>query len=71
MCSWRVRGCKRKPLFKLPTNVSARISENPTATPGNIEFVDSTTGVIVEGSYDRVALQVVKSGIASRANSFV
>ena len=51
--------------------VAGRLAENPTATPGNIEFVDSTTGVIVEGSYDRVALHVVRSGIASRANSFV
>ena len=51
--------------------VAGRLAASPTATPGNIEFVDSTTGVIVEGSYDRVALHVVKSGVASRANSFV
>lgn len=51
--------------------VAGRLAENPTATPGNIEFVDSTAGVIVEGSYDRVALHVVRSGIASRANAFV
>jgi len=51
--------------------IAGRLAESPTATPGNIEFVDSTCGVIVEGSYDRVALHVVKSGIASRANSFV
>jgi hypothetical protein len=51
--------------------VAGRLAGNPTATPGNIEFVDSTAGVIVEGSYDRVALHVVRSGIASRANSFV
>ena len=53
------------------TDIAARVAANPTATPGNIEFVDSGTGVIVEGSYDRVAVQIVKSGIASRANSFV
>ena len=51
--------------------VAGRLAQNPTATPGNIEFVDSTVGVIVEGSYDRVALHVVRSGIASRANAFV
>jgi hypothetical protein len=51
--------------------VAGRLAENPTATPGNIEFVDSTAGVIVEGSYDRVAMHVVRSGIASRANAFV
>ena len=71
MCSWRVRGLQKETALQAANYVSARISENPTATPGNIEFVDFTTGVIVEGSYDRVALQVVKSGIASRANSFV
>ena len=51
--------------------VAGRLAQNPTATPGNIEFVDSTAGVIVEGSYDRVALHVVSSEIASRANAFV
>ena len=51
--------------------VAAKIAANPMATPGNLEFVDSTSGVIVEGSYDRLALQVLKSGVASRANSFV
>ena len=52
-------------------DIAARVAANPTATPGNIEFVDSVRGVIVEGSYDRVAVQIVKSGIASRTNSFV
>lgn len=52
------------------TFVAGRAAECPSATPGNIEFVDSNMGVIVEGSYDRVALQVVRSGIASRANAF-
>lgn len=52
-------------------SIIARVAECPAATPGNIEFVDSTNGIIVEGSYDRVALHVVKSGIASRASSFV
>ena len=51
--------------------IAARVAESPTATPGSIEFVDAGTGVIIEGSYDRVAVQVVKSGIASRSNSFV
>jgi hypothetical protein len=51
--------------------VTARVAANPMSTPGNLEFVDPTCGVIIEGSYDRVAVQVVRSGIASRANSFV
>ena len=64
-------GLQKETALEAANYVLARISENPTATPGNIEFVEATTGVIVEGSYDRVALQVVKSGIASRSNSFV
>ncbi|MBI4447298.1 MAG: hypothetical protein HY645_15505 [Acidobacteria bacterium] len=50
--------------------IAARVTENPTATPGNLEFVDARTGFIIEGSYDRVAVQTVKNGIASRSNSF-
>jgi hypothetical protein len=51
--------------------IAGRLTANPTATPGSIEFVDAGAGVIIESSYDRLAIQVVKSGIASRANSFV
>lgn len=64
-------GLSKRTALEAANYVAARLSENPTATPGNIEFVDSASGVIVEGSYDRVALHVVKSGVASRANSFV
>src|SRR5262249_15288121 len=53
------------------TVIAGKVAESPTATPGNIEFVDSGIGVIVEASYDRVAMHTVRSGIASRANSFV
>jgi hypothetical protein len=53
------------------TYIAGRLAASPTATPGNIEFVDAGMGTIIESSYDRVALQLVRSGIASRANSFV
>ena len=64
-------GLQKENALEAANYAAARIAENPMATPGNIEFVDSNTGVIVEGSYDRLALQIVRSGVASRVNSFV
>lgn len=64
-------GLARETALDAANYIAARLAENPTATPGNIEFVDANLGAIIESSYDRVALQVVKSGIASRTNSFV
>ena len=64
-------GLQKASAFEAATIISGRLAKQPAATPGNIEFVDSRTGVIVEGSYDCVALHVVQSGAASRANAFV
>lgn len=64
-------GLQRSNALEAANYVAGRVAESPTATPGNIEFVDSTRGVVVEASYDRVALHIVKSGIASCSNSFV
>lgn len=64
-------GLLKSTALEAATYIAGRVAESPTATPGNIEFVDSTSGVVVEGSYDRVAIHVVKSGIGSRSNSFV
>ena len=64
-------GLNKTTALEAGSYAAARMAERPTSTPGNIEFVDSGSGAIVEGSYDRVALQVVKSGVAARANSFV
>ena len=64
-------GLRKTSAFEAATYISGRLARQPAATPGNIEFVDSRTGVIVEGSYDTVALHVVQSGTASRANAFV
>jgi hypothetical protein len=63
-------GLQKASAFEAATYMSGRLAKQPTATPGNIEFVDSRTGVIVEGSYDSVALHVVQSGVAARANAF-
>ncbi len=50
--------------------VAGLILENPTSTPGNIEFADKDEGVIIEGSYTHQALDVVRDEIAARANRF-
>jgi len=44
---------------------------NPMSTPGNIEFVDSEEAVIIEGSYDRLAVQKTGTGVLARSNRFV
>lgn len=49
----------------------ARVAESPMATPGNLEFVDSTRAFVIEGSYDRVAVQAYDKGVGSRTNRFV
>ena len=64
-------GLRKASAFEAASYVAGRLAESPAATPGNIEFVDTRTGVILEGSYDRVAMHVVQSGVASRANAFV
>ena len=47
------------------------ILENPMATPGNVHFADASGVYLLEGSYDRVAVQHLQQGIAVRANGFV
>lgn len=50
--------------------ILGKLIESPMATPGNIEFVDHKAAFIVEGSYDRYAVQKITSGIAARSNRF-
>ncbi|MGQ0570381.1 MAG: C45 family autoproteolytic acyltransferase/hydrolase [Armatimonadota bacterium] len=51
--------------------ITARVADAPMATPGNLEFVDPTLAYVIEGSYDRLAVQLYHSGTGSRANRFV
>ena len=51
--------------------IAARVAATPMATPGNVEFVDARRAFVVEGSYDRLAVQVYDSGTGSRTNRFV
>lgn len=43
---------------------------NPMSTPGNIEFVDSREAIVIEGSYDRIAVHKTVSGVLARSNRF-
>ncbi len=51
--------------------VTSELTKNPMSTPGNIEFVDSNAALVIEGSYDRLAVQKITSGVAARSNRFV
>ncbi len=51
--------------------IAAKVLAEPMATPGNMEFVDAREAVILEGSYTRQALEVVREGTVSRTNCFV
>jgi len=51
--------------------IVAEVMKNPMSTPGNMELVDAKEGIIMEGSYDRTAVETVKNTIASRSNCFV
>ena len=51
--------------------VVAKLSDNPMATPGNLEFIDSKVAYVIEGSYDRLAVQFYHAGIGVRTNRFM
>lgn len=50
--------------------IVAKLMDAPTSTPGNIEFADTHEGWIIEGSYDRVAVEVLRDQVGARANRF-
>lgn len=51
--------------------VASELMRSPMSTPGNLEFVDSRTAMLIEGSYDQVAIQKITSGVVARSNRFV
>jgi len=46
------------------------IVDSPMATPGNLEFADADSMVVVEGSYDHLAMERIKDQVAVRSNMF-
>ncbi len=51
--------------------VVAKLSDSPMATPGNLEFIDSKLAYVIEGSYDRLAVQFYHTGTGVRTNRFI
>ena len=51
--------------------IANHLNENPMSTPGNLEFADAKEAWIIEGSYDRLAMKVLREGVDSRSNMFV
>lgn len=50
--------------------IAAHLANSPMSTPGNLQFADSKEAWFLEGSYDRLAMKVLKDGVDSRSNMF-
>lgn len=64
------QGLEKNTAAEAANLISGLILENPTSTPGNIEFADSNEGIIIEGSYTHQAINVVRDQVAARTNRF-
>ncbi|MFQ5912767.1 MAG: C45 family autoproteolytic acyltransferase/hydrolase [Nitrospinota bacterium] len=52
--------------------VLSQLIRNPMSTPGNVEFLDKKECYIIEGSYTRFAVDIVRGDrVAARANHFI
>ncbi|MGH8915502.1 MAG: hypothetical protein ACRDZM_13420, partial [Acidimicrobiia bacterium] len=47
------------------------IIDTPMATPGNVEFADADSMVVIEGSYDHLAMERSRDRVVVRSNMFV
>lgn len=50
---------------------TSKILETPMITSGNLQFADVKEAFIIEGSYNKLAVETIRDRTASRANSFV
>jgi hypothetical protein len=64
------QGLEKDSALAAASYVTGLVLENPTSTPGNIEFADSKQAVILEASYTHHALEVIRDQVAARANRF-
>ncbi len=64
------QGLEKNTAAEAAHTIAGLILQNPTSTPGNIEFADANEAVIIEGSYSHQALEVIRDGVAARANRF-
>jgi len=49
----------------------AAMVENPTDTPGNVEFADPEVALVVEGSYRSWSVVEIRDSVVARTNMFV
>jgi hypothetical protein len=64
-------GLEKDTAIEAGNHIVAKLSDNPMATPGNLEFIDPTLAYVIEGSYDRLAVQFYNAGIGVRTNRFM
>ncbi|MFQ5917682.1 MAG: C45 family autoproteolytic acyltransferase/hydrolase [Candidatus Binatia bacterium] len=62
---------EKKSAIEASQLISNMVLVNPMATPGNMEFADAKEAIILEGSYDRLAMETIREGVAARSNCFV
>jgi hypothetical protein len=52
-------------------SIVAAVMETPMATPGTIEFADASRMVVIEGSYEHLAVETIRDRVVVRTNMFV
>ncbi len=64
------QGLEKDTALAAASYITGLVLENPTSTPGNIEFADRQAAAILEASYTHHALEVIRDQVAARANRF-
>ena len=65
------RGLEWRTAWEATTLVMKELAHAPMATPGNIHFAGADRMFVVEGSYDRLAMELVQDRVVARSNMFV
>ncbi|MFQ5851761.1 MAG: C45 family autoproteolytic acyltransferase/hydrolase [Candidatus Binatia bacterium] len=62
---------EKKSAMEASQLVANMVLADPMATPGNMEFADANEAFILEGSYNKLAMETVRDGVTARSNCFV
>lgn len=62
---------EKKNAMEASQHIANMVLANPMATPGNMEFADAKEAIVLEGSYDKLAMETVREGVTARSNCFV
>ncbi|MFQ5902381.1 MAG: C45 family autoproteolytic acyltransferase/hydrolase, partial [Candidatus Binatia bacterium] len=62
---------EKKSALEASQRITNVVLADPMATPGNMEFADAKEAILLEGSYDKLALETVREGVTARSNCFV